>query len=46
METPGYSDRSDDEFTPPTAGGAEGEDQPVEAPDVPPEDEEQAEDQA
>jgi hypothetical protein len=33
METPGYSERSDDEVSPPTAGGAQREDEPVQAPD-------------
>ena len=41
METSGYSDRSDDEFTAPTAGGAEREDEPV-SPEAPGEDEEPA----
>ena len=35
METSGYSDRSDDEFTAPTAGGVSGEDEPVSTPDPP-----------
>ena len=39
METSGYSDRSDDEFTAPTAGGVGGEDEPV-SPDAPGADEE------